>query len=624
MPTAERVGDRIYVQTIWSEKDQMSRLPGANWNNGERRWMMPLSWAACLQLRGTFGDRLNVDPALAEWSWTEYNDRIKPALEHRELLDFPEPLDFGLDPRLYPFQRAGVEWMTYSGSGLLGDDMGSGKTVQMLEFIRVMESLPALIIPPNGVVFNWARECRTWLPGATPYALTGSVNEKRKLLETARNDPTALVITNIESVRLLSRLAPYGSLRLARCRECDPCHGEETLTASRCEVHPKPLNSFPFVTVVVDEAHRIRHPNSKQTRAVWSVSRNEAVRYRWALTGTPIANHVGDLWSIMHFVAPHEYPVRGGFIDRYAQTSWNRFGGLDITGVNPLTKDEFFRIFDPRFRRMPKKLVLPQLPPRVLVTRYVQMSPKQRKAYRELESNLVTVMDDGQVLVAPNNLVGQTRLLQLAATYCDVEWVPDPKPDDPDNVKCVVTALREPSPKIDELLVVLEELGDRPVVVAAESRRLIELAAARLEKVGVPHELITGAQSQWERDRALDLFQRGETRVLLVTIGAGGEGLSMTAADTMIYLQRSFKMIGNAQMDARIDRPGAEKHMSLTYIDIVTEDTVEVTKLIPRLREKQHRLEEIVRDRDRLRRLGRSTDNLDAEELEIMGSNLGW
>jgi len=167
-------------------------------------------------------------------------------------------------------------------------------------------------------------------------------------------------------------------------------------------------------------------------------------------------------------------------------------------------------------------------------------------------------------------------------------------------------------------------MGDRPAVVAAESRQLIELAAARLTKVGVPHELITGAQSQWERNLSLEKFQNGDTRCLLITLGAGGEGLTMTAADTMIYLQRSWKMIANQQGDARVHRPGAEKHSSITYVDIVAEGTIEVTKLYPRLAEKRARLEEIVRDRERLSRLGKSVEELDREETQIMQSNLGW
>jgi len=621
VPVAEQVGDRIFVQTIWSDKSQMQRIPGANWNGGERCWMTPLSWAACQQLRAEFGQRLQVGEKLAAWAWDEWTRRVEVTLRIRELLTWGG--DSRVDPRLYDFQRAGVEWMLASGSGLLGDDMGSGKTVQALEFIRLTESLPALVIPPNGVVYNWAREARTWLPEATPYALTGSTAERRRELEKARADPTALVILNIESVRLHSRLAPYGSLRLARCRECSPKHGEEKVTAVRCEVHPKPLNDFPFKSVFVDEAHRIRDPSSKQTRAIWAASRGETVLHRWALTGTPLAQHVGDLWSIMHFAVPHEYPVKGGFIDRYAATAWNKYGGLDITGVNPQTKDEFFKVFDPRFRRMPKSIVLPQLPPRVYVTRYVQMTPKQRKAYLELEKALVTIMDDGEILVAKNNLVNQIRLLQLTSSYGEVHWEPDPKPDDPGNMKCVVE-LHEPSTKIDELLVVLEEMGDRPAVVAAESRQLIELAAARLTKVGVPHELITGAQSQWERNLSLEKFQNGDTRCLLITLGAGGEGLTMTAADTMIYLQRSWKMIANQQGDARVHRPGAEKHSSITYVDIVAEGTIEVTKLYPRLAEKRARLEEIVRDRERLSRLGKSVEELDREETQIMQSNLGW
>src|SRR5690606_32447763 len=95
------------------------------------------------------------------------------------------------------------------------------------------------------------------------------------------------------------------------------------VTPTRCEVHSKELNEMPFQTVILDEAHRIKEPTAKQTRACWQVMTAPDVKQVWALTGTPIANHVGDLWSIMHGVAPHEYTSKSEFVDRYAQFTWN-------------------------------------------------------------------------------------------------------------------------------------------------------------------------------------------------------------------------------------------------------------------------------------------------------------
>jgi SNF2 family DNA or RNA helicase len=284
--------------------------------------------------------------------------------------------------------------------------------------------------------------------------------------------------------------------------------------------------------------------------------------------------------------------------------------------VNPTHKEEFFKIFDPRFRRMPKALVLAQLPPKIRQTRLVEMSPKQKKAYDEVEQRLVTRLDDGSVLVAKTNLSAQIRLLQLASSYCTVEYV------DPDDPSTWLVHLSEPSPKVDELMVVLDELGDRPCVVAAEQRKIIELAATRLEKAGISFGLITGAVDAYDRQQALERFQSGQLRVLLFTLKAGGTGLTMTAADTMIRLQRSWSLIDNMQGEDRVHRIGSEIHESINIIDIVTEGTVEETQIM-RLYDKQRRLEEITRDRATLIAAGKSIVHLDEEENKIMNTFLG-
>src|SRR6185503_10613064 len=106
-----------------------------------------------------------------------------------------------------------------------------------------------------------------------------------------------------------------------------------------------------------------------------------------------------------------------------------------------------------------------------------------------------------------------------------------------------VVQLIEPSPKIDELELILEEMGGRPCVVAAEQRQLIELASRRLTKLGIEHGLITGKIPEFERHITLEKFQNGQLPVLLFTLKAGGTGLTMTAADTIVFLQRSDSMI---------------------------------------------------------------------------------
>lgn len=480
--------------------------------------------------------------------------------------------------------------------------------------------LPALVICPNSVKRHWVAEAPTWLPQANVYLVDGTAVARRKVLKEAARDRRALVVINIESARLFTRLAPYGSIKLARCRECDPKHGLEELSASRCEVHRKELNGIPFQTVVLDEAHRVKDPKAKQTRAIWYLGHSETVRWRWALTGTPIANHPGDLWSIMHLVAPDEAPTRSSWTDRFCLMSWNAFGGMDVVGIRPDTREELFKIVDPRFRRMLKALVLPQLPPKIRDVRYVELAPAQAKAYRELATTLKTRLADGQLLLATNHLVVKTRLMQFAAASVTVDKV------DPDDVASWQVTLRDPSPKLDVLEEVLDELGvlapnftGAPVLIAAEYLGLIKLIEARLDRLGLRYATITGEVAPIDRQRALEHLNAGRIRALVFTGKAGGVGLNMSAADTLINVQRSWSLVDERQKEDRNHRVGSEIHDSVRIVDIVTKDTVEEDQ-VTRLHEKLQRLDEITRDRAALLRAHGDADTslLDHQESLIL------
>jgi len=610
-------GDRIAVYTEYREKELIKSVPGSRWNAAATRWELPLAWASCVTMRGIFGDRLTVDQSLHNWAWHERTTRIDPSLDLREVTELPEGEG---DVRLYPFQRAGVKWLDVAGSGLLCDDMGSGKTVQLSMMLNnlIMDEkdvLPAVVICPNSTKRPWRRELSKWCTGATPYVLEGSMAQRRKIIASAVDDPTAVFIVNIESLRQFTRLAPYPSVALRKCRECDPVSGGETVTATQCETHVREFNRIPFKTVIFDEVHRAKDPKSKQTRAWWAVAHQPTVTTNWAATGTPIAKHPGDLWSIAHGVRPLDFPTKSKFIARYALQSWNSFGGMEIVGLNPATRDEFFAILDPIFRRMPKDLILRHLPPKIRTQRFVQLTSKQRKAYDELAGRLLTRLDDGTLLVAANNLTAHGRLLQLSSSYAEIIK------GDPEDPRTWQVRLKDPSPKIDEVISILGDLDpDKQVAVCAASRQLIELTAQRLEKEKISYGIITGKVTEAERDHQLQQFQEGKKRVMLFTIAAGGTGLTMTAASTIIFMQRSWSMIENKQAEDRVHRIGSEIHSSINIIDIIAEETIEETHQLPKLYEKLERLEEIVRDKETLRKAGLSTLELDNEETMIMAS----
>lgn len=613
--------DHIRLETTWKDKELVKTIPGSSWNTQEGYWKLPLAWASCKALRGVFGERLSLGEELKQWAKDDINLRQQAIADVRERLDWPQHTgrDNSHDDILYPFQRAGRQFLTTAGDCLLSDQMGTGKTLQTLSAIRELDMqglapYPVLVVSPNSVKANWEKEVKQWLPESTPYVVKGNITQKRKVIAAAKEDDKAIVIVNIESMRTLSKVSAYGSIRLKKCKECDPATGKEDLKVNQCESHAKELNDFGFVTAVLDEAHRVKDMKSKQARAVKAVFHGEMVCRRWSLTGTPVANHPGDLWSIMHITAPDDFPQRSKFIDRYANTQFNVFGGMDIVGLKESTKQEFFSFFDPRFRRMLKETVLEQLPTKIRSVRSVDMGREQKKAYQDMEAKLVAEVEDGNILAAPNSLVGALRLIQLASAQCRIEK------NDSDKIEDWDVYPTGTSPKIEEALEIITSDPERPIVLAAEHSKLLDLTSELLHDAGVKHVLITGRISEQERAKNLAAFQEGRVNVLLFTYKAGGVGLNMTRADTMIRLQRSWSLIDNQQGEDRIHRIGSEAHDSVNIVDLVTEGTIE-EKQVERLLEKLERLEEITRDKEQLKRAGKDTSALEKEEAEMTKSD---
>ena len=568
MAIAEINSTRIEIHSEYRERELVKQVPGVKWDGDAKVWWTPLSWAACVQLRGVFGNALQVGPALAVWGRNERDGRVNPCLGLRIAEDAPN-LE-AKHPRLHPFQRAGVQFLATARQALLADEMGLGKTVQAISTLEEIgdTAYPVLIVAPNSMVSVWAKEFATWAPGRRVSVVRGGKQAKIKAIALVRDGEADVAIINWEALRLHSRLAGYGSMNL-----------------SDKDKTPKELNEVPFVSIVADEAHKAKDPKSQQTRALWWLG--SQVETRFMLTGTPVANSPEDLWSLMRFVSPNEFPAKTKFIDRYALQSWSSYGFMSVTGIKSETKDELFKILDPRFIRRTKAAVLPQLPAKQYSTRYVELVPKQRKAYEQIRKQMVAELEGGTI-VATNPLTKMVRLLQFASAHGEVNEAGD-------------LILTEPSCKVDALEEIAAEMGGAKAVVFAESRQLIELAHARLIKLGYKSAMITGAVTTGERSLVVDGFNDGNIQFLLITLGAGGEGLSLRSSSTCIFLQRSFSLVKNLQAEDRLHGLGrGVEGEALEIIDIISEDTAE-TKVHEARATKADRLEEIVRDADTLR-----------------------
>jgi len=577
-------GTQIRIDTEWRYKELCKSIPGATWSASEKSWKAPLSWSTCLALRSVFKSDLSIGPKLSEWARNELSRRINPCNELRDLEDAEG------DEKLFPHQRAGVKFLSTARRALLADEPGLGKTAQTIRALKEINDggesvFPTLIVCPNTLKKNWKREFETWWPGVNVQVITGSSVARKKQFEEAAD----VFVVNWEALRSHSKLASYGSVALARCTSCGG--HDDKVSENRCEVHKRELNNIDFKAVVADEIHRSKEPKSKQTRALWAATGDADIRF--ALTGTPIANDVLDLWSILHWISPEDWPSKTRWIDRMVDTMMNAFGGLMVIGVKPHMEQEFYSSINPRMRRMLKARVLPWLPPVIKERRDIEMSTKQKKAYGQMRDLMIAELENGDALTAPSTLTQTLRLLQFASSFAEInvdEFTGE-----------VDVRLAAPSCKVDALMddIVSGDFGDDSVAVCAVSRQLIELLSSEMTKAKIPHGLITGAQTEDERQRAIDDFQSGRIKWILFTAQAGGVGVTLTAARRMVMLQRPWSLVDYKQALDRVHRIGSEIHDSILIIDYVTENTIE-ERVIQVLDTKADNFEQIVKDKAKL------------------------
>ncbi len=557
--TIDLVGDRIVLTVGPRDHELAKRIPGGNFKGGV--WSFPRGYQVCLAARAEFGDSLVVGDSLNQWGHSYKAWRSHVGSD--ELF-----LSVG-DDRLMQHQVTGAAWLEHVGRGAVLDDRGLGKTITTIAGMRAFDIKRFLVVSPATLVKNWAREIEKWYPEAGSVSIVrGTPTVKAKQI----SESAGPVVVGWESMRTLSRLAPYGDIEL-----------------SAKERAPGPLNEAGLEGVIFDEVHRAVDPHAKQTRAFWTIAHGCDVRM--AATATPIVNSPEDMWSILYGLVPYEVPwPRSKWIARYCLSGQGRFG-FEVWGFNPHTKDELFAVVDGRLLRRTWEssgVEKPTaMPPQV---REVEMETKQRKAYDLLKKELTLPSEDsGEPLLVKNPLELATRLVQAAA---GVPMLEEHNLEDGTTVVKVV-ALGLPSAKWSAMLDILADTKGEPIVVFAESRLLIDLIAGQLEKTKVSYVRITGAEAPGARQESIDKFQAGESRVALCTYGAGAEGITLTRANIVVRLQRSWSMVKNFQALGRIDRIGQTRPVQV--IDVLTSDSIE-SRVWDAGEVKEGYLQELLRD----------------------------
>jgi SNF2 family DNA or RNA helicase len=381
---------------------------------------------------------------------------------------------------------------------------------------------------------------------------------------------------------------------------------------------PGPLMKFRAGTLILDECHSLCNFASLQSREARKLART--VRNMAAGSGTPIANTGAGFWPVLNGLYPASYPDRGRFKGMYflsrGKAQYGN-GDAEITGLDPAKERQFRTEMQGVFRRVAKTDVL-DLPPKTYSRRYVEIPAAWRAAYDQMEADMLAELPDQLTpLEARVAIVKMMRLRQLACSACDVTVTREieQKPRSPNygqEVEHTSVTLKEPSWKGAELVGILRELheaegefdesggqhghtvGSRPVIAFAESAQLVRLCGLMAEKRSYAVGYFDGDVSPADRNEVRHAFQANKLDLICVTTGAGGAGLNLTAADTVVFVARPWGYVSAVQAEDRAYRLGQTKPVQV--IDIITKNSVE-SRVLARLREKAGNLAELVADR---------------------------
>ncbi|MCY0389813.1 DEAD/DEAH box helicase [Robbsia sp. Bb-Pol-6] len=412
----------------------------------------------------------------------------------------------GLNATLRTYQREGLDWLQClrrrGMQGVLADDMGLGKTVQTLAHILTEKAegrldRPVLIVVPTTLVQNWRDEACRFAPGVSVLALQGPLR-RRRFSQIGAHD---VVIT---TYALLWR---------------------DHAVLSQHEYH----------FLILDEAQYIKNARSNAARAV----RGLRARHRLCLTGTPIENHLGELWALFDFLMP-------GFLGNARE--FGRYWRKPIEQDGDAVRLALLRCrIRPFLLRRHKDTVARELPAKTVIVRSVALEGAQRNFY---ETVRVAVRAKVRAAVAAQgaahgHIAVLDALLKLRQVCCD-----------PRLVRFDGAGATRQSAKLDHLMAMLPSLiaaGHR-VLLFSQFTQMLALIATALEHAGLRYVTLTGAT----RDRATPVgrFQRGEVPLFLASLKAGGVGLNLTAADTVIHYDPWWNPASEAQATDRAHRLG--------------------------------------------------------------------
>ena len=441
-----------------------------------------------------------------------------------------------LKANLREYQENGFKWLrtlyNYHLGGVLADDMGIGKTLEIISLISSMEeNTKVLIVSPTSLIFNWNNEFEKFNPQIKRKVLYGDLRSNKVMHKLYEENQ--VLITSYEALRV--DVENYSDLN--------------------------------FDVMVIDEAQFIKNPDALKTVAVKKIN----AQCKFALTGTPIENSILDLWSIFDFILPSYLQSKNKFIKKYEDF------------MNPVLLEELNKKITPFILRRLKGDVL-SIPEKVSTTTYSVMSEEERKVYDKYLLDIRTKVSEDNYSIR-NVLSYLTTLRELA---CEPKLVLDT-----DNKNS----------KMDMLIEIIEEkiYAGHKILVFSQFTSVFKFIEKRLKESNIKFLKLTGETDPKKRIELVNEYNSNEDiKVFLISLKAGGTGLNLTSADTIIHYDPWWNMAAMNQATDRAHRMGQTR--TVHEIKLVNKDTIE--EKIIELEEKKLKLtKELINDSDFISRL---------------------
>lgn len=454
-----------------------------------------------------------------------HTQRITRDAGYKQLLeDLKNPdktnweLPNGMEDILRPYQITGYRWLCslahYGMGGILADDMGLGKTLQTITYVLANPGTRTLIVCPTSLAYNWQDEFSKFAPQIATQIISGTPQERADLMQQSTDVP--VWITTYPLIRK--------DVDLYKAQIFDACF--------------------------IDEAQFIKNPTSLGAKAVKAVQ----AKHRFALTGTPIENTLSELWSIFDFVMP-------GFFGRYRQ--------FEECYEKPILRDhdsvqmqKLRRKIRPFVLRRMKKEVLTELPDKIETRRMAEMGVKQRKIYESYLARIqMELAGDEENTPGGNRMQVLAALTRLRQICC--------------HPATFASNYHGGSGKLDLLMEQLPDIleGGHSVIVFSQFTSMLSIIAHELKQRNIPFFYLAGSTSAQERKREVKEFNRGEVKVFLISLKAGGTGLNLTGADTVIHFDPWWNPAVEDQATDRAYRIGQKKKVQV--IKYVMKDSIE-------------------------------------------------